>query len=266
MWNYIFVLDWLIHKPIKLYTNNSQETFKYWDKILYTLENKEEYFVGTYIWHDCDSYVEWNLIWKLDKKQSKEFNNLNQKALENFKVFKKDFKENFPQAIAITAKMNYTWDIIYFYFYSEERLNFWNFINSLKSKIWQKFFLFQVWARDRIRLSPEAENMYWTCGKQLCCKTWNCPLPSVESESIEQQSLWYMNNEKLKWRCWKLKCCLNYEKELYEEENKKFPQRWETIQHNEEELNCSSFNIMTWEIVAKNNNNETKRISLNDLK
>lgn len=263
----IFILDWLINKPIKINVNDSIE-FKYWDKIIYIdLEkddNKKQ--IGNYIWYKCETNKEWKYINKLKGTSQDIFKKQQEIARKLFKDFKKEFKTRFPSSVPITSRMNFWWDTAYFYFYAEERFEFWTFLTDFRKQINMKFFLFQVWARDRIRMSPETDDIYWPCWHFLCCKSDQTPLPTVENVNIELQDLYYKGIEKLKWRCGKLKCCLNYEKNIYEQESKKFPKKWEMFKYNWCNHECCSFNIMSWDIIAKNiDENEIARLNIKDL-
>jgi len=137
-------------------------------------------------------------------------------------MFKKLFKKYFNDSIPVTARYHVFSDQIYFYFYSEERYVFSEFVKELRELLGKNIFLFQVGARDMVRMSPGANCIVGCNNISLCCKS-SRPLPSVEIENIIIQNLEGRDIEKLKGRCGKLKCCLIYELELYLDESKKFP-------------------------------------------
>ena len=146
-----------------------------------------------------------------------------------------------------------TWDQIYFYFYSEERYVFSEFVKDLRQRLDKNIFLFQIGARDMIKLSPATDCLSGCNGAQLCCKSPR-PLPSVEIENIVLQNLEWRDIEKLKWRCGKLKCCLIYELDLYTEESKKYPSKWTQVCGKNPGDFCgyvSSYSIMTWDVSIK---------------
>lgn len=249
----IYVIDWLINKPIQLEIKENDQTFSTWDKILYKTSDSPDEMVWTYLGYSCESMKKWEFIRKLKDAEEKLFFEKQQKAKDIFdKHFKKDFLKNFPESVPISARMDLKEKYIYFYFYAETRFDFKDFIKILRERVSMRFFLFQVWARDRIRFSERSYYEYWVCGHALCCKTGKCPLPTVDSDNIQIQNLENRWIEKLKWRCWKLKCCLNFEKNIYEDEWKKFPKKWDKFQYKKETHTCYWFNIMTWEIIAKN--------------
>lgn len=261
----IYVLDRLINKPIKLFADKIED-LRYWDKILYSEEEKDQKMIWIYLGYECETIKNWKMIEKLVGEKQDKFNTLEKKAKDLFNIFKTDFKQHFQTTVPVNARMNYAGDTAYFYFYDEERLNFTTFIRSFRDKIRLNFFLFQVWARDRIRLSDSNNDLYWVCWQKLCCKTYKSPLPTVENENIELQNLEYRWVEKLKGKCGKLKCCLNYERDIYMNEWEKFPRKWETFSHGWCKFSCNSFNIMTWEVVWRSTENEESiRINIKDI-
>lgn len=264
---YIYVLDRLINKPIKLWLKDNKEfntTFTYWERILYKNPDNNDTFVWTYLGYPCDSLKIWEYIWKLNDHQNRKFEELQQKAKEVFELFKKEFKGCFPDSIPVTARIDFSWTVAYFYFYAENRFDFVWFLKEFRKKLGYNFFLFQIWARDRIRMSPWAEDIYGTCWYKICCKSGKCPLPTVDSENIILQNLENRWIEKMKWRCWKLKCCLNYERKIYNEQINQYPKKWDEFKINWETVRCCWFNIMNWEIIIKNSNDEISKIDQKD--
>jgi len=265
--SYIYVLDRLINKPIKLkITEENNNKFKAWEKILYKYEDTKWEFVGTYIGYGCESMKEWTFIKRFGEAEDKKFETLQEKSKNLFNLFKTEFRANFKESVPVAARFDYSGNLIYFYFYAETRFDFANFIKELRKKVGCNFFLFQIWARDRVRMSVRAEKIYGTCDELLCCKTSKCPLPTVDSDNISLQALENRWIEKIKWICWKLKCCLNYEKDIYEYEHKRYPKRWEEFKFNGERMKCFSFNVMSGEIIAKSiEENSIKKINIKDL-
>jgi len=263
---YIYVLDWLINKPVKIKLEKELD-IKHWDKILYIEEEKNQKMIWIYLWYECETVKQWTFvdIIKWDKKEK--FDALNDKSKELFSIFKIDFVQNFPESVPVTARMSFNWDTVYFYFYSEERFDFKVFLPKFRQKIWYSFFLFQIWARDRIRMADLNDATYWVCWQKLCCRTYKTPLPTVENENIELQNLEYRWIEKLKWRCWKLKCCLNYERDIYIKEWQAFPKKGETFKHNWCNCQCNTFNIMTGEIIWRDiESHDVIRTNISEIK
>lgn len=252
--NNLYVLDRYTNKNLKIDNVNKEilEWVKYWDKISYEVDGRKS--VGTNLGHEINCQKNAKFIQKLEWDDLEFFKEQNKFALKLFPEFKKDFKKEFPSSTPITAKYHIYADQLYLYFYSEERYIFTEFAKKFRNKIWKNIFLFQVWARDMIRISPATDDIPWCNWINLCCKS-HRELPSIEMENIILQNLEWRDIERLKGRCGKLKCCLIYELDLYKEECEKYPKRWERVTCKNAD-NCwitSSFNIITREVVIKTN-------------
>lgn len=245
-------MDWLINKPIEIIDISDDLDIQVWQYITYIDEDKK--MVGTYIWY----YLPTNKQWKFDSilvdETKDKFDKYQKKANEYFVIFKKEFKSFFPNTKPVTARVNLSWDMIYFYFYCEDRLNFVEFLKSFRGKIPINFFLYQVWARDMVRLHPQSKEWLsecW-CWPMWCCGTW--VLPTVEMDNLVLQWLEWRDIEKLKWRCGKLKCSIVYERYIYTEEAKKFPNKWDTITIWDQTWRCIGYNIFSGEVVGRSDN------------
>jgi predicted metal-binding protein len=73
-------------------------------------------------------------------------------------------------------------------------------VKRFREKLGMNMFLFQVGARDMMRMSPGADSMCGPCGNKLCCKS-NMILPNIEIEAIILQNLEGRDIEKLKGKC-----------------------------------------------------------------
>jgi len=266
------VLDRFTNKNIEI--ENIQENIfsqiKPWDKIVYNLEDKNntsKLSVWTNLWHEIITDRK-GTFEKILEAEEKYFEEQQKFALEIFPIFKQSFKENFKWSIPVTARFNIYWDQIYFYFYSEERYVFTEFVKWLREKLWKNIFLFQVWARDMIKMSPDTDHIAGCNWLNLCCKS-SRALPSVEMENIILQNLEWRDIERLKWRCWKLKCSLIYELELYIQESKKYPTKWSLVECEacwDSKWYSTSYNIMTWDVTIRTENWEMFRVPVSQLK
>ncbi len=269
----IYVLDRYTNKNIEVekLPEDVLSDLKVGDKVIYDVQDQtwvNKLSVGTFIWH----FISTDRKWKFDrvlKWEEKDFFDEQQKLwLEIFPLFKKLFKKYFNDSIPITARYNIFSDQIYFYFYSEERYVFSEFVKEFREILGKNMFLFQVWARDMIRMMPGTDCIVGCNGINLCCKSTR-PLPSVEMENIIIQNLEWRDIEKLKWRCWKLKCCLVYEFELYLEESKKYPHKWAVVEAKNNSDLCgvvSSFNIINNEVSIRTEDGVSFRIPLEQIK
>ncbi|MDR0650321.1 MAG: hypothetical protein LBG59_02705 [Candidatus Peribacteria bacterium] len=121
-------------------------------------------------------------------------------ALKIFPTFKKEFQTEYPNSVPITARFQVFSNQLYFFFYSEERYVFTEFVKRFREKLGMNMFLFQIGARDMMRMSPGAEGMCGSCGHTLCCKS-NMLLPNIEIEAVILQNLEGRDIERLKGKC-----------------------------------------------------------------
>ncbi len=263
---YIYIMDRLINKPIRLSIDKKLE-IKYGQKILYKKEKTDkDLSLWIVLWYPVETDKEGILIRPLSPLDKKNLQQREEKAKDLFKIFKKEFKKEFEEAVPVNARMSRGGKMVYFYFFAETRFNFSQFVKDFRQKIKINFFLYQVGARERVRLSPASSYRECpTCGKgQLCCTMYKHPLPSVETETIITQNLEARWVENLKGFCGKLKCCLNFEQETYEELLKNYPLKGDEFEYDWEKYICLSNNVFTWEVTAKHTQSgEISRILLN---
>ena len=268
----LYVLDYFMNKNFKVLNcpDEIKTQLRHWDKIVYICEEKwvQKSSIWLVIWYPIKASRTVEFERAFSEEETREFLEQQDIAHKVFPSFKEKFKARFDWSQPITARYNPIGDQIYFYFYSEERYVFWDFVKELRSEIWKNLFLFQIWARDMMRLDPAAKDyaVGSDCGMLTACQSLN-PLPSVEVECIGLQGVDGRDMERLKGRCWKLKCSLMYELEIYQEEVKNFPTKWSTIKcpWSNENWIVSSYNIMTREVVLKTPEGAILRVPLSAL-
>ena len=270
----IFALDRYTNKYLNIDGVNPDvlNRINIWDKIVYEQPDQKngsmKSSIGTVItwWLNNNDNKEKNIFSAkflriLEWDEKKEFETQQEIALKIFPTFKREFQEAFPNSVPITARFQIIADQLYFFFYSEERYVFTDFVKKFREKLGKNMFLFQVWARDMIRMSPGADGMMCSSWQTLCCKSCTM-LPNIEIESVVLQNLEWRDIERLKWKCWKLKCCLLYELDLYLDESKKFPRKWTKIdmtwlydrkydENNDNVWTVASYNIITQDVNIK---------------
>ncbi len=267
----IAVLDYFLNKNFNVTDVPDDVEIKHWDKIAYFLEEKwtQKESIGTAIWYPIELDRKVPFSRKLTADECLEFAKQQDFALKLFPMFKKKFKANFPWSKPVTARYNPITDQLYFYFFSEERYVFGDFVKELRNELGKNIFLFQVWARDMMRIDPNAAvySVGTDCWMAIACQ-WYWPLPSVEVENIAMQWLDWRDIERLKWRCGKLKCSLLYELEIYMKESKEFPERGSSVVCPwwEQKGIVSSYNIITKEVVIKTEEGGVLRVPLSLLK
>ncbi len=98
------------------------------------------------------------------------------------------------------------------YFTAEGRVDFRALVADLKQSFPKKVMLFQVGARDAIRVI----GAIGPCGRPTCCSTFLTQLESVTMRMAKDQML-DLNPSRLLGACGKLKCCIRFEHDLYQQ-------------------------------------------------
>ena len=288
MMQYLLLLDRYTNKVVYLPEENvSIESLKIGEKLLYTTVDAKNWSVKKSLWtlikkgellQDTGKEIIGTFYGVLEGETKQRFEEEQKRASDLFPLFKKAFKKEFPTSVPITARYQIFSEQLFLYFYSEERFVFTEFVKNLRQEIPENIFLFQVGARDMIRISPAMDHVFCNGDVKLCCKN-NMILQNIEIENIISQNLEGRDIERLKGRCGKLKCCLLYEMNVYIEEGKKYPQKGNKISLSKELMcknqNCEdkeicegivlSYNIMNQEIKIKTKEG-IMRISLDKLK
>lgn len=247
----LYLLDRLIPKHICISNVDEALVVPVWWLVVYSLPGEDKQYVGMNVGYELEADKTGTFISVLEGTQKEKFEGYQRKAEIFYKQFKKEFPGVCPGAIPVTSRADLQGQNIYFYFYSEERYNFADFVRYFRSVVPVQFFIYQLGARDMMRYSANAKDHLaacW-CGPLGCCSLWK--LPSVEMDNIALQSLEWRDIEKLKWRCGKLKCSVVYERELYIEETNKFPKKWAMWKMHWHQCICIWYNIMNGEVVAK---------------
>ncbi|MFA7717539.1 MAG: regulatory iron-sulfur-containing complex subunit RicT [Candidatus Absconditabacterales bacterium] len=268
----VYVLDRYTNKNF-LVKNVDEELYsklRHGDKIVYEASDQtgtSKLSVGIFLGHEIATDRQATFKKLLEGEEKQYFDEQQAFALDIFPLFKKLFKQSFPDSIPVTARFHIYGDQIYFYFYSEERYVFTDFVKELRQELGKNIFLFQIGARDMVKMSPGTDCIIGCNGISLCCKSTR-PLPSVEIENIIIQNLEGRDIEKLKGRCGKLKCSLVHELELYTQESKKFPPKGSQVGMKGSTV-CGtvfSFNIMNNEVTIRTEDSGTIRIPLAQIK
>ncbi len=107
-----------------------------------------------------------------------------------------------------------------FYYIADGRVDFRQLIKVLAEEFRVRIEMKQIGARQ------EAGRIggIGSCGRELCCASWNTNFVSVATSAARFQDI-SLNPQKLAGQCGKLKCCLNYEIDQYVEAYKQMPPR-----------------------------------------
>lgn len=118
----------------------------------------------------------------------------------------------------VEADQTFDCNRIFFYFVSEERVDFRNLVKDLAAALKKRIQLQQIGVRD----SAKRMGGCGPCGRELCCSTWLRGFDPISIRMAKDQGL-PLNPTKLSGVCGRLKCCLRYENKFYQEMNKLFP-------------------------------------------
>lgn len=252
----IYILDRLVHKPVKI--TWASEVISPKTYIIYKNQEWKE-MLWTVLWYPTRTDKSWTFISLLNKHEKQAFETGKEKAAELFWLFKEAFTKEFSTAVPITARMNLHNNQIYFYFFADTRFNFASFVKSFRAKIGMHFFIYQVDARDRVRLHPHLHERYDPCGLPLMYHIFKHRLDNVDKETFEVQQLWWRNQQRMKDRSGRLDHSINFEKDFYLSERKKYPQKGKIVQRMWKPMKCIGYNMLTQEIKLRGKTPEEKK-------
>ena len=115
-------------------------------------------------------------------------------------------------------------DQLFFYFISDNRVDFRTLAKELASIYHTRIELRQVGVRDKAK---EIGGI-GMCGRGLCCSTFLKEFESVSINMAKNQNI-SLNPTKINGLCGRLLCCLNYENECYKECRKNLPKVGQTV-------------------------------------
>lgn len=245
----VSLLDRLIHKPVTVEIDNSidKTSLQPGDFVIYTDDDWKDH-VWEYLWYHVKDAKKQTFKMLLEWTNKTNFDHYQKEAATLFALFAEDFGKEFPDAVTICWRESVWWNQVYFYFYAEERYNFADFVRRFREKVKKKFFIYQVWSRDRVRLHPNRDERFDASGLPLMYSIFRHPLPMVDSKVIQLQHLEWRDPERLKDRSWKYDHTLNFERAFYEQEAKRYPQRWSVVVYDGQKTKCIWSNILTQEI------------------
>ncbi len=118
-----------------------------------------------------------------------------------------------------------------FFFTSDGRVDFRNFVRELASRFRTRIELHQTSGRD------EAKRLggYGLCGYRYCCTSFLKKFNQVTIKMAKDQNL-SNNLSKVSGPCGRLLCCLHFEENLYTERSKGFPELATEVRYNEQEM------------------------------
>lgn len=134
------------------------------------------------------------------------------------KIWAEKAAEHKLEMSLVDAEYTFDNNKLLFYFTSEGRVDFREFVKDLAGIFKTRIELRQIGVRD------EAKHLggIGACGRPFCCKTFLNDFEQVSIKMAKEQGL-SLNSVKISGTCGRLMCCLRFENDLYEAESKKTP-------------------------------------------
>ncbi len=133
-------------------------------------------------------------------------------------IFKEKCEQHGLEMDLVDAEMTFDNSKLLFYFTSDGRVDFREFVKDIASVFKIRIELRQIGVRD------EAKQLggLGICGREFCCHSFLGGFDQVSLKMAKEQGL-SLNSAKISGTCGRLMCCLRYENETYEEEIRKTP-------------------------------------------
>ncbi len=138
--------------------------------------------------------------------------------LRGRKVFQEKIQEHKLDMALSDVECSFDRSKLIFYFTSEGRVDFREFVKDMASIFKMRIELRQIGVRD------EAKQLggLGICGRPLCCSSFLEDFQQVSIKMAKEQNL-SLNPTKISGTCGRLMCCLRYENDVYVEAGKKCP-------------------------------------------
>ena len=138
--------------------------------------------------------------------------------LKGRKIFQEKVQEHKLDMALSDVECSFDRSKLIFYFTSEGRVDFRDFVKDMASVFKTRIELRQIGVRD------EAKQLggLGICGRPLCCSSFLDDFQQVSIKMAKEQNL-SLNPTKISGTCGRLMCCLRYENDVYVEAGKKCP-------------------------------------------
>lgn len=155
---------------------------------------------------------------KATKEDLKKAEDLKQKEIDAFKVFKEKVAYHKLDMKLISTHFLVDEQKALFFFSADNRVDFRELVKDLVSVFKMRIELRQVGVRDESRITGGLG----VCGRPYCCHAVSDKLRPVSIRMAKEQNL-SLNSMKISGQCGRLLCCLSYEFDFYSEARKKLP-------------------------------------------
>ena len=135
---------------------------------------------------------------------------------------------------------------MYFFYESEERVDFRELLRDMSSLLEMRLQFQQVGAREASKLLDGVG----PCGQPLCCSTFLTTMPPVTLKLAKEQGL-SLTPSKISGACGRLMCCLRYEIDFYRDQNQKLPRSGDPVDTPEGPGHVIEVNVFTENTVVR---------------
>lgn len=135
---------------------------------------------------------------------------------------------------------------LFFFYESEERIDFRELLRDLSSRLNMRLHFQQVSPREAAKVLGGVG----VCGRPLCCATWLPATPPVTLKMAKEQHL-ALTPSKISGACGRLMCCLRYETEFYRDQNQRLPRPGTPVDSPEGPGHILSVNVISEDCVIE---------------
>ncbi len=172
---------------------------------------------------------------------------VHEKNEEDAKKAKEVFKEvarnmGLPMK-PVLAKYTFDRSKLVFFFTSEERVDFREFVKELAKIFKTRIELKQLGVRDEVKIMGGLG----LCGRPACCTVFLREFKSVTLKHAKKQQM-MINPAKISGTCRRLLCCLTYEHDFYEEVLEGVPDEGSTVEYEGKRCKVVNVNVFLDEI------------------
>ena len=163
-----------------------------------------------------------------------------QKEKDAFKIFKEKVAYHKLDMKLITVHFLIDEPKALFFFSSDNRVDFREFVKDLVSVFKMRIELRQIGVRDESRIIGGLG----VCGRPFCCHGVSDKLRPVSIRMAKDQNL-SLNSMKISGQCGRLLCCLSYEFDWYNEARKKLPSEGIHVYYDGTNFKITEVNLLT---------------------
>jgi cell fate regulator YaaT (PSP1 superfamily) len=146
----------------------------------------------------------------------------------------------------VSAEVTHDGSKLYFYYESEDRVDFRELLRELTQRLGLRLHLQQVSPREAAGIIGGVG----ICGRELCCATWLDEKPPVTLKMAKEQGM-ALTPSKISGSCGRLMCCLRYEVDFYRDQNMRLPRPGSPVDSPEGPGHVLNVNVLSEQCVVE---------------